>query len=200
MNKDKCPIFPLKSIVLPGGVFPLRIFERRYLDMVTSCIRENTGFCIALVQKEDENRYIDQVYDVMSYVEITDWNKLEDGIFGISVEGKTLAKVKKCALDENNLLIGQIEVIEPEKEFMVPQKYQLLSKFYRKIYPGIKDYINFKNERYADASWVGYRLTECLPLDLKTKASLISLDDAILRLERIYEIVNKLYKNEIKQL
>ncbi len=200
MNSDKCPIFPLKSIVLPGGVFPLRIFERRYLDMVTNCIRDNTGFCIALVQKEDKNRYIDQVYDVMSYVEITDWNKLEDGILGISVEGKTLAKVKECGLDDNNLLIGKIEPIEPEKEFMIPQKYQLLSKFYRKIYPGIKDYINFKNERYADASWVGYRLTECLPLDLKTKASLISLDDAILRLEKIYEIVNKLYKNEIKQL
>ena len=83
---------------------------------------------------------------------------------------------------------------------MVPQNYQILSKFYRKIYPGIKDYINFKKERYADASWVGYRLTECLPLDLQTKATLISLDDAILRLEKIYDIVNKLYKKEIQQL
>ena len=168
--------------------------------MVTECIKKNTGFCIALVQKEDKNKYIDQVYEIMSYVEITDWNKLEDGILGISVEGKSLAKVEKCELDKNNLLVGQVELIEPEKEFMVPQKYQLLSKFYRKIYPGIKDYINFKKERYADASWVGYRLTECLPLDLKTKASLISLDDAILRLEKIYEIVNKIYKNEIQQL
>ena len=61
MNSDECPIFPLKSIVLPGGVFPLRIFERRYLDMVTKCIKEDTGFCIALVQKEDRNKYIDQV-------------------------------------------------------------------------------------------------------------------------------------------
>jgi len=47
---------------------------------------------------------------------------------------------------------------------------------------------------------VGYRLTECLPLDLQTKATLISLDDAILRLEKIYDIVNKLYKKEIQQL
>ena len=200
MNRDECPIFPLKSIVLPGGVFPLRIFERRYLDMVTKCIKEDTGFCIALVQKEDRNKYIDQVYEIMSYVEITDWNKLEDGILGISVEGKSLAKVKKCELNKDNLLIGQVDIVKPEKEFMVPQKYQLLSKFYRKIYPGIKDYIDFKRERYADASWVGYRLTECLPLDLQTKASLISLDDAILRLEKIYDIVNKLYKKEIKQL
>ena len=145
MNSDECPIFPLKSIVLPGGVFPLRIFERRYLDMVTKCIKEDTGFCIALVQKEDRNKYIDQVYEIMSYVEITDWNKLEDGILGISVEGKSLAKVKKCELNKDNLLIGQVDIIKPEKEFMVPQKYQLLSKFYRKIYPGIKDYINFSN-------------------------------------------------------
>ena len=168
--------------------------------MVTKCIKEDTGFCIALVQKEDRNKYIDQVYEIMSYVEITDWNKLEDGILGISVEGKSLAKVKKCELNKDNLLIGQVDIVKPEKEFMVPQKYQLLSKFYRKIYPGIKDYINFKKERYADASWVGYRLTECLPLDLQTKATLISLDDAILRLEKIYDIVNKLYKKEIQQL
>ena len=92
---------------------------------------------------EDRNKYIDQVYEIMSYVEITDWNKLEDGILGISVEGKSLAKVKKCELNKDNLLIGQVDIVKPEKEFMVPQKYQLLSKFYRKIYPGIKDYINF---------------------------------------------------------
>ena len=110
--------------------------------MVTKCIKEDTGFCIALVQKEDRNKYIDQVYEIMSYVEITDWNKLEDGILGISVEGKSLAKVKKCELNKDNLLIGQVDIVKPEKEFMVPQKYQLLSKFYRKIYPGIKDYLS----------------------------------------------------------
>ena len=197
---DNCPIFPLKSIVLPGGVFPLRIFERRYLDMITECIKNNTGFSIALVQKEDRNKYIDQVYDVASYVEIIDWNKLDDGILGISVEGKSLVKIIECNLNKDNLLVGKVEIIEPEKEFMIPQQYLLLSKFYKKIYPGIKDFINFKKERYADASWVGYRLTECLPLDLKTKASLISMNNAIQRLEKIYDIVNKLYKNEIGQL
>ena len=46
--------------------------------MVTKCIKEDTGFCIALVREEDRNKYIDQVYEIMSYVEITDWNKLED--------------------------------------------------------------------------------------------------------------------------
>ena len=48
--------------------------------MVTKCIKEDTGFCIALVRVEDRNKYIDQVYEIMSYVEITDWNKLEDGL------------------------------------------------------------------------------------------------------------------------
>ena len=168
--------------------------------MITECIKNNTGFSIALVQKEDRNKYIDQVYDVASYVEIIDWNKLDDGILGISVEGKSLVKIIECNLNKDNLLVGKVEIIEPEKEFMIPQQYLLLSKFYKKIYPGIKDFINFKKERYADASWVGYRLTECLPLDLKTKASLISMNNAIQRLEKIYDIVNKLYKNEIGQL
>ena len=83
---------------------------------------------------------------------------------------------------------------------MIPQKYLLLSKFYRKIYPGIKNFISFKRERYSDASWVGYRLTECLPLDSRTKNILIASNNGIDRLEKLFEIVNKLFKDEIKDL
>ena len=45
------PIFPLKSIILPGGQFPLRIFERRYLDMTRDCLKNNDGFIIALTKE-----------------------------------------------------------------------------------------------------------------------------------------------------
>ena len=48
------PIFPLKSIILPGGQFPLRIFERRYLDMTRDCLKNNNGFIIALTKKDSD--------------------------------------------------------------------------------------------------------------------------------------------------
>lgn len=200
MTNPTIPIFPLKSIVLPGGLFPLRIFERRYLDMIAECMRTDEGFCIALVKNENPNEYISDVYEYGAFVKIVDWDKLNDGLLGITVEGKSIVKISNSKLQSSGLLKGNISHIEAEKEYMIPQKYLTLSKFYKKIYPGIKNFINYKQERYADASWVGYRLTECLPLDLSTKADLISVNDAIERLELINSIIHKLYKEELKGL
>ena len=98
------PIFPLKSIILPGGQFPLRIFERRYLDMTRDCLKNNDGFIIALTKRDSD--YISSVYDYASYVEIVDWSQLDGGLLGITVEGKQIVKLSNCNLDECNLLKG----------------------------------------------------------------------------------------------
>ena len=200
MTKRLIPLFPLQSIVLPGGLFPLRIFERRYLDMVRDCIKNNTDFCIALIRDNSKEEYITDVYNYGCLVKITDWNQLDDGLLGITVEGTNKVKIYDRNLEKNNLLTGMIEDIETEKEYMIPQKYLLLSRFYKKIYPGIKHVISFKKERYADASWIGFRLIECLPLDSSTKNKLIAMDHAIERLDMLYEIVQKIYKAEVKEL
>ena len=195
----KEPIFPLRSIVLPGGLFPLRIFERRYLDMVTECIKNNHGFCISLVKEEIPNPYVTKVYEYGSWVKIYDWNKLDDGLLGITVEGRDIVKVSNTSLDPENLLRGKIEKLDSEKAYLIPQKYTTLSKFYKKIYPGIKTFIHYKEERFADASWVGYRLTECLPIDLETKCDLIGTSNAIERLEKINKIMTRLYEKEFRE-
>ena len=68
MNKESIPLFPLKSIVLPGGIFPLRIFERRYIDMVKNCIKNDTGFCIVRVSSDSGDKYVDDIYIYGCYV------------------------------------------------------------------------------------------------------------------------------------
>ena len=98
------PIFPLKSIILPGGQFPLRIFERRYLDMTRDCLKYNSGFVIALTKTDSE--YISSVYDYACYVEIVDWSQLDGGLLGITVEGKKIVKLDDYSLNDSNLLIG----------------------------------------------------------------------------------------------
>jgi|TARA_B100001094_G_scaffold3424_1_gene3075 uncharacterized protein len=200
MIKKLIPLFPLQSIVLPGGLFPLRIFERRYLDMVRDCIKNNTDFCIVLIRNNSKEEYITDVYNYGCLVKITDWNQLDDGLLGITVEGINKVKILDRGLEKTNLLTGTIEDIEIEKEYMIPQKHLLLSRFYKKIYPGIKHVISFKKERYADASWVGFRLIECLPLDSSTKNKLIAMDHAIERLNILHKIIQKIYKAEIDEL
>lgn len=168
--------------------------------MVRDCIKNEKGFCIALAKNETRDKYVCDIYQYASFVKIIDWNKLKDGILGITVEGISIAKVLSSKLNKDDLLMGNIEFIEAEKEYLIPQKYLILSKFYKQIYPGIKNFVSFKKERYSDASWVSFRLVECLPLNLSTKANLISTNNALERLEIINEIVSKIYKDEIKDL
>lgn len=192
------PIFALKSIILPGGQFPLRIFERRYLDMTRNCLKHNTGFVIALTKKDSE--YITSVYDYASYVEIVDWSQLDGGLLGITVEGKNIIKLDDYKVDEGNLLIGNGKEIEIGLDYLIPQKYQILSKFYKKIYPEIKSYIFHNKPKYNDANWIGFRLIECLPIQLNDKADLISMSEPLDRLERILHILKKIYPNELNLL
>ena len=109
--------------------------------MVRDSIKNESCFCIALVKTESRDKYIDDVYPIASLVKIIDWNQLEDGLLGITVEGINLVDIQSCKLDENNLLKGDVKDIEPEREYMIPEKYRLLSKFYKKIHPGIKNFI-----------------------------------------------------------
>jgi len=197
-NYNDIPIFPLKSIILPGGQFPLRIFERRYLDMIRDSLKTNSGFVIALTKKDAD--YISSVHDYACYVEIVDWSQLDGGLLGITVEGKSLVTLSNCKLDETNLLRGDAQKIKSGIDHLIPQKYQILSKFYRKIYPEIKAYIFHNKSKYNDANWIGFRLIECLPIEISDKADLIATNEPLDRLEKILHIVKRIYPKELNLL
>jgi Lon protease-like protein len=197
-NYKNIPIFPLKSIILPGGQFPLRIFERRYLDMTRDCLKTNSGFVIALTKRDAD--YITSVHDYACYVEIIDWSQLDGGLFGITVEGKKIVTLSNCELNEGNLLLGHAQEIESCIDHLIPAKYQILSKFYRKIYPEIKAYIFHNKSKYNDANWIGFRLIECLPIEICDKADLIATSEPLDRLEKILHIVKRIYPKELNLL
>jgi Lon protease-like protein len=197
-NYNDIPVFPLKSIILPGGQFPLRIFERRYLDMIRDSLKTNSGFVIALTKKDAD--YISSVHDYACYVEIVDWSQLDGGLLGITVEGKYLVTLSNCNLDKTNLLRGDAQQIKSGIDHLIPQKYQILSKFYRKIYPEIKAYIFHNKSKYNDANWIGFRLIECLPIEISDKADLIATNEPLDRLEKILHIVKRIYPKELNLL
>jgi len=197
-NYNDIAIFPLKSIILPGGQFPLRIFERRYIDMIRDSLKTNSGFVIALTKKDAD--YISSVHDYACYVEIVDWSQLDGGLLGITVEGKSLVTLSNCKLDETNLLRGDTQLIKSSIDHLIPQKYQILSKFYRKIYPEIKAYIFHNKPKYNDANWIGFRLIECLPIEISDKADLIATNEPLDRLEKILHIIKRIYPKELNLL
>ena len=111
-------LFPLSVNVLPGAYLPLQIFEPRYIDMVSECLANSEGFCIVLF-KDDENEENDEFppyHSIATYVEIVDFNKLDNGLLGITVQGKYKIRIEDVWKQEDELLLGKIKKINEEDD------------------------------------------------------------------------------------
>ena len=74
------PLFPLNSVIFPGGALALRLFEPRYLDMVKECMRNEHGFGIVLIKNGTEAGQAAEVYQTATECRIEDWETLPDGL------------------------------------------------------------------------------------------------------------------------
>ena len=110
------PLFPLNSIVLPRGRIPLQLFEPRYIDMLTRCLKEDRGFVVVLLQEGGEAGRTAAFYDIGTYVRIIDFQQLENGLLGITVEGESKVSVVRSWQQEDGLNVGDVECLIEEAE------------------------------------------------------------------------------------
>ena len=186
------PLFPLSSTVLPGGRIPLQLFEPRYLDMLAGCMREQRGFVVVLLQEGGETGRTAAFYDIGTYVRIIDFQQLDNGLLGITVEGESKVSVVRSWQQEDGLNVGDVECLLEEAESEVPARYSELPSVLKALFrhPVIRD-LNMDID-YGDARDVGWRLTELLPLDKQEKQKLVELQDPLERLSRLQELLEAL--------
>lgn len=186
------PLFPLNSLVLPKGKIPLQLFEPRYIDMLTRCLKEDRGFVVVLLQDGSEAGRKVSFHNVGTYVRIIDFQKLDNGLLGITVEGENKVSVTRHWQQDDGLHIGDVESLIPETWSEIPQRYHELPSVLRALFrhPVIKDLD--MNVDYDDARQVGWRLTELLPLDGQEKQRLAELQDPLERLDRLQNLLEVL--------
>lgn len=186
------PLFPLNSIVLPRGRIPLQLFEPRYIDMLTRCLKEDRGFVVVLLQEGGEAGRTAAFYDIGTYVRIIDFQQLENGLLGITVEGESKVSVVRSWQQEDGLNVGDVECLIEEAESEVPERFSELPSVLRALFrhPVIRD-LNMDID-YGDARDVGWRLTELLPLDKQEKQKLVELQDPLERLTRLQGLLEAL--------
>lgn len=186
------PLFPLNALVCPSGRLPLRIFEPRYLDMVRKCLREGSSFVVVMLKKggrevlkDGESTSVPDMYHVGTCVKIVDFDQGSDGILGVVVEGTERVAIQNRAQQDDGLWLGEVSVLTPEQRVALPDEFNELSAVLKALvqHPVVRE-LNLEID-YQDASQVGWRLTELLPLDNAEKQSLYELDDPIHRLELI---------------
>lgn len=184
------PLFPLKTVLFPGGVLPLRIFETRYLDMISHCLREDRGFGVVAVKAGGETGTA-EVHGIGTLARIVDWYQFEDGLLGITALGETRFMLKSLEQQADGLNLGMVEFMEPEGEVALPDRYRPLLGLLESVMNEIGGHYKQLEPRFDDASWVGCRLAELLPLSLEQKQMCLEVSDPIQRLEVLYPALEK---------
>ena len=180
MTDQAVPIFPLRTILFPGSTLPLRIFEPRYLDMISSCMRSNGEFGIVLSRKVTQPGML-ETYAMGTLATIIDWSQGDDGLLGITTLGTNKFELLSMTKQEDGLNIGEIKIIEKEEDFKAPPNFNDMISLLKAILEDINLYD--EREKFFDsASWVSFRFAEILPLRIEDKQKCLELDDPILRL------------------
>lgn len=184
------PLFPLKTVLFPGGPLPLRIFEPRYLDMVSRCLREQSGFAVLLIIEGDEADTGARFAATGTEAKIVDFDQLEDGLLGISCIGQQRVRVVEAWREADGLNRGRVVDIEADLLLPVPPAQAWLHEVVRRVLPEAGPIYRLVESR-EDAAWVGNRLAEILPLSLGDKQALLELTDPLERLSAIEPAISR---------
>src|SRR5258705_13035588 len=88
-------LFPLDTVLFPGGPLSLRIFEARYLDMVRRCLKEHSAFGVVLILAGAEAGAVSEGADTGTSARLVDFDTLPDGLLGITCVGERRFRVRR---------------------------------------------------------------------------------------------------------
>jgi Lon protease-like protein len=178
-------------VFFPGARLPLRIFEQRYLTMVSDCLRRKQPVGVVLITQGREVGTATQTCAVGTLGEIVNWDQLPDGLLGIELEGRQRFRIHGSQVQADQLLTGDIEALAEPAAQPVPPACQPLIGLLREVERQIDPTNRFAASDYEDACWVSNQLADYLPLPLTFKQTLLEMDDAPARLERIQDYLQK---------
>lgn len=176
-------LFPLNTVLFPGGPLPLRIFEARYIDLVRRCLREDTGFGVVLIKEGDEaEAALADTCDVGTYAKIVDFSGQPDGLLGIEARGERRFRIHSRRRARDGLNMAEVEWLPEEQVVPLPGEFSDLGPALDYVLGQVGEPYQTLERRLDDAGWVAGRLAEILPLPTGHKQQCLELDDPVERL------------------
>lgn len=185
MEPATLQLFPLNTVLFPGGPLPLRIFEARYLDMVRRGLKEQTPFGVALILAGAESDTDPKVADIGTSARVVDFDTLPDGLLGITCIGERRFRILRRWQQADGLNVGEVEYLPGDAECAVPAEFSHLGELLREVLPKLGGAYMYVDARYEDAGWVGNRWAEILPLTMTERLELLQLEDPLARLKQV---------------
>ena len=192
----RAPLFPLNAVLFPDGRITLRVFEPRYMDMIKLCLREEIGFGVCMIKDGSRDTGVGcAIAGCGTYTVIRDWEQLADGLLGLHCYGEKRFRLQAQTQGPDGMRIGDLNWF-PEKP--CSKRPRIMENCVEYLLRKINGEAFGKTEKakyLQDPNWVGYRLAEILPLTIKSRQTLLEMDDAALRLKALYAVIQTLSSN-----
>jgi Lon protease-like protein len=185
------PLFPLGTVLFPGGCLPLKIFEPRYMDMASACLKSGSPFGICLIAEGREAGAAAKPHVTGTLAEITAWDVPQLGILHITATGRQRFRVLKHWHESNNLVCAEVVLLKDDTPMPVPEKFAPLVPLLRAVIDELGDAANSPAQphRFDDAHWIGLRFAELLPIPASARQTLLEVDSGLDRLEIVYRFL-----------
>ncbi len=186
------PLFPLQMVLFPGAMLGLKVFEARYLDLVTECMRTQSPFGVVCLKAGFEAGRTNQKVKmeevgVLAHIEEVDAE--QTGILRLRCTGGQRFRLLQAPTQrDNGLWLAPAELIAPDST-RVPgpamlQTVSALAEAIKKLQA--QDRVPFASPyRLDDAGWVANRWCELLPVPIGAKQKLMELEDPMIRLSLV---------------
>ena len=190
------PLFPLGTVLFPSGRLPLQIFERRYVDMISKCMREGAGFGVVWIRRGSEVAEASvtnlDLGDYGTMATIVDWDQLPNGLLGITIEGAERFHIEKVWREDSGLNMARVD-IEPSPDVVeIPEEGRSMID----VLAGLQRHPEVRRLGLTvdtGNAWnICHVLTQLLPIDNSVKYELLGITDINVYVDELDELLSEL--------
>ena len=182
MSTLRIPLFPLGTVLFPGGLLPLRIFEARYMDMTRECMKNASAFGVCLIREGREVGAPATPEAIGCLARITDWDMQQLGLLQIKTRGEQRFRILESEAGQNGLISATVELLAAEMPLKLPEQFGACARLLQRVAKTQAVQVFEEPHQFEDAVWVSYRLSEILPVPMAARQKLLELDDTLARL------------------
>ncbi len=182
-------LFPLQTVLFPGGRLPLRIFEQRYMDMAKTCLRDGAPFGVCLIREGREVGAPAVPVEVGCLARIAAWDMPQLGVLQVLARGERRFRIRERRVQADGLAHASVALLAEETDAPLEADTDLCARVLRKAIESGGEALVEPPLRYGSAAWVSARLAELLPLSLAARQRLLEMDDARDRIEILRRLI-----------
>ena len=202
LTLSSLPLFPLGSVLFPGGLLALRVFEVRYLDMVRKCHQAGAPFGVVALTQGREVRQAgapeEQFNDVGTLAVIEQIDTPQPGLITLLCRGSQRFRITRRSHLPHGLWIADVDLLVQDLAVPVPDDLKTASSALAQVLHTLKQRdphapgaVEPTAAQLGDCGWVANRWCELLPVPLELKQRLMELDNPLVRLELVADVLER---------